>query len=287
MNKIINSFILLLFSNTIFPVDNHFNGIFFQSFGNGKVIIAVNGGPGMDSWYFKNYLMPLSKFYKLVIFDQRGCGNSQSENISIQSTLNDIESLRKYYDANKIVLFAHSYGCIPAIKYLLKYRNNVEKVLLISGYARKHPEQYKYFKLSPQILKRINEVTKSNLQENDKNKIVETLRCSAYFYNQQYHKESFLTFFYNSIRFNEETARIIFSSDDYSLFDERENLRQLSGLPVMVGIGKHDIITPLFLSQELSECLMNSKLMIFEKSGHFPFIEEQAEFIAKVRAFIK
>jgi proline iminopeptidase len=38
-------------------------------------------------------------------------------------------------------------------------------------------------------------------------------------------------------------------------------------------------------SQIIAERIPNSELVIFERSGHFPFIEENAPFVDAVRAF--
>jgi len=50
---------------------------------------------------------------------------------------------------------------------------------------------------------------------------------------------------------------------------------------------RHDVQFPLSCSQELHQGILNSKLAILERSGHFPFIEEPIEFWDTVAAFIK
>jgi len=58
-------------------------------------------------------------------------------------------------------------------------------------------------------------------------------------------------------------------------------------VPTLVMAGRHDWITPPAQGAErLHAGLPNSKLIIFEDSGHFPFIEEPDKFVTTVREWI-
>ncbi len=51
--------------------------------------------------------------------------------------------------------------------------------------------------------------------------------------------------------------------------------------------GRHDWITPPAQGAErLHAGLPNAKLVIFEESGHFPFIEEHDKFVHAVRDWL-
>ena len=59
-------------------------------------------------------------------------------------------------------------------------------------------------------------------------------------------------------------------------------------VPTLVIAGRDDWITPPREGAErIHAALPNSELVIFEDSGHFPFIEEQARFLTIVREFIE
>jgi len=58
-------------------------------------------------------------------------------------------------------------------------------------------------------------------------------------------------------------------------------------VPTLVMAGRHDWITPPAQGAErLHAGLPNSKLVIFEESGHFPFIEEHDKFVTTVRDWL-
>jgi proline iminopeptidase len=59
-------------------------------------------------------------------------------------------------------------------------------------------------------------------------------------------------------------------------------------VPTLVLAGRDDWITPPREGAErIHAALPNSEIVIFEDSGHFPFIEEQARFLTIVREFIE
>jgi proline iminopeptidase len=58
-------------------------------------------------------------------------------------------------------------------------------------------------------------------------------------------------------------------------------------VPTLVMAGRHDWITPPAQGAErLHAQVSNSKLVIFEESGHFPFIEEHDKFVTAVHDWI-
>jgi pimeloyl-ACP methyl ester carboxylesterase len=54
--------------------------------------------------------------------------------------------------------------------------------------------------------------------------------------------------------------------------------------PTLVLVGRHDPQMPPSCSEELAEGIPDARLVVFEKSGHYPFTEEPKEFWAAVRS---
>lgn len=52
--------------------------------------------------------------------------------------------------------------------------------------------------------------------------------------------------------------------------------------PTLVLAGRDDWITPPEQAERMHRALPNSELVVFEESGHFPFVEEQDAFLATV-----
>ena len=56
--------------------------------------------------------------------------------------------------------------------------------------------------------------------------------------------------------------------------------------PTLLLVGRHDPQTPLACSQELVAGISNATLLIFEHSGHSPFIEDPVRFRQELASFL-
>ena len=56
--------------------------------------------------------------------------------------------------------------------------------------------------------------------------------------------------------------------------------------PTLITVGRTDWITPVSCSQVIAELVPNSELVVFEKSGHSPQIEEAEAWTKTVREFL-
>jgi pimeloyl-ACP methyl ester carboxylesterase len=56
--------------------------------------------------------------------------------------------------------------------------------------------------------------------------------------------------------------------------------------PTLVLVGRHDPQMPVACAQELAVGIPNARLVLFERSGHYPFLEEPAALWAAARAFL-
>ena len=67
--------------------------------------------------------------------------------------------------------------------------------------------------------------------------------------------------------------------------DYGPRLAQLA-VPTLVACGRHDPQYPVSCSEELAAGIAGAQLVLFERSGHFPFLEEPEAFWAQVGAFL-
>lgn len=73
-----------------------------------------------------------------------------------------------------------------------------------------------------------------------------------------------------------------------NLFNRLDYADQLSTVeaPTLILVGKHDPEAPLACSEELHQGIPHSQMVIFEISGHFPFIEEPVTFSEVLKEFL-
>jgi pimeloyl-ACP methyl ester carboxylesterase len=68
--------------------------------------------------------------------------------------------------------------------------------------------------------------------------------------------------------------------------DFRSRLAEVRA-PTLVMVGRHDPQCPISCSQELARGIPNAQLVVFEQSGHSPFLEEPEEFLQTLQAFLE
>lgn len=132
---------------------------------SGIPLLFLHGGPGAGIG--QNYQWPFSSSkYRVIAFDQRGCGKSQPfgslKHNTTQDLINDIEILRQYFNIDKWVLFGGSWGSTLALTYAISHPERVMAMVLrgiflarpgdtdwfISpeqGASQVFPEEYKRF----------------------------------------------------------------------------------------------------------------------------------------------
>lgn len=68
--------------------------------------------------------------------------------------------------------------------------------------------------------------------------------------------------------------------------DYRDRLGQVQA-PTLLGVGRHDPQTPVVCSEELADGIPGAQLVVFERSGHSPFLEEPDKFLDVIAGFLK
>lgn len=100
---------------------------------NGVPVIFLHGGPGVGTEkIYRTFFDP--KFYRIILFDQRGCGKSIPFGGLINNTtwdlVEDINKLREFLVIDRCLLFGGSWGSTLALAYAIKYPENVSGLIL-------------------------------------------------------------------------------------------------------------------------------------------------------------
>lgn len=101
---------------------------------NAPVLLYIHGGPGAGSYDFGLFQRDLlSKFCRLVQFDQRGALRSQAvepnEPFTLRDIVEDIEALRKQLKIQHWSIVTHSFGGLTTMLYALTYPEPVDKII--------------------------------------------------------------------------------------------------------------------------------------------------------------
>ena len=126
------------------PIDPHETGtlkvselheIYFEVSGNprGKPTIVCHGGPGGGTTpSMRRYFNP--EKYRIVLFDQRGCGkstpNAELEGNTTWDLVADMEKLRRHLDIERWQVFGGSWGSTLALAYGETHPERVTELVL-------------------------------------------------------------------------------------------------------------------------------------------------------------
>ena len=121
--------------------------IYFEQCGNpaGRPVLMVHGGPGGGSNPTMRRFHDPSR-YHIVLFDQRGCGQSTPhaslENNTIWNLVADIERLRTHLGIERWQLFGGSWGSTLSIAYAETHPERVSALVLRGIFLLRPSEEF-------------------------------------------------------------------------------------------------------------------------------------------------
>ena len=132
-------------NNTLFPPIEPYNEFYLEVSSthqiyvmesgnpNGKPVIIVHGGPGGGSSPVTRQLFN-PDVYRMIQFDQRGCGKSvpflSLEDNTTQHLVSDMEKIREKLGIEKWIVFGGSWGTTLSLHYAIQYPQRVIGLIL-------------------------------------------------------------------------------------------------------------------------------------------------------------
>jgi proline iminopeptidase len=260
--------------------------------GKGTPIVILHGGPGLDHTYLLPQMGKLSKNYQLIFYDQRASGgssgNADSISITMDNFIQDLEGIRKAFNLGKMNLLGHSFGGLLAMYYSIKYPDNLNSLILLNtaGASREF------------IDKPGNPKCKMSPEDRD---ALKTLMESDAFLNfttdgmEKFFRLNFKKNFYDksllgslNLSLNENTAKHVPYINSILLnslgnFDIHYQLKAIKCITLIIH-SEYDPVR-LELIERIQNNISNSKLVVLEKCGHFPFIESQEKLFSILEDF--
>jgi len=262
--------------------------IYCQPVGRGRPMFVVHGGPGLDHTYLRPWLDPLSVETRVVYSDLLGCG--KSERVPLEGGMElwaeGIEQLRVALGVDRMVLLGHSFGGYVAQEYAVRHPDRLDGLVLCStapafdyveaamanAAARGTPEQ----------LAALQSGLGSPPKDDQAFRRSWNTILPLYFakYRPQIGAAMDARTSYSAAAFAFGMGKCLPS---WSVVERLGKVRA----PTLVLSGRHDWITPAsHAGDRLCAGIQGARHVIFEESGHFPFIEEQPAFLAAVRGWL-
>ena len=272
------------------PVDNG-HQIFYQQFGNpnGDIVLSFHSGPG-GSGKAKHVSHYDLKKYRVILFDQRGCGKSLfkdafKENTSWRSVEDGMAILNHLKIKGKITISGASFGAGLALLFSETYPNRVKQIILNSVFLMR-PKDAEWvsrdsYIFYPDLMDEMRHQAKAEnvvpyyykLLFSEKYKDIQQAQKYYGSYerllgevNPSFDKTPALTDSYiqsGRIYLYYEVNKF-FVSDNQIL----DNISKIKHIPTLIVHNRLDFCCPVYQAYDLHKALPKSKLVIVPDKGH-------------------
>lgn len=261
--------------------------LFVRTAGDGPDVVVLHGGPGAHHDYLLPQFDALADVRRLRYYDQRGGGRSpvpRDVPLGWREHVADLHALLDHWGLERAPILGYSWGALLALLFAIEHPDRVERLALVSTasttragreeFERRFAERTQ----APEIQRARAELRESGLRERDPDAYRQRafeLSVAAYFKDPT--RAGNLTPFRVTGRTQQEVWE---SLGDYDLDDR---LAELSA-PALVAHGRHDPM-PVEHATRTAERL-NGQFVVFEDSGHVPYVEEPETFVAVLDGFL-
>jgi proline iminopeptidase len=271
--------------------------IYFEQCGNpkGVPVIVLHGGPGGGiSPNLRRFHDPA--IYRIILFDQRGCGASTPHACLIDNTtwhlVADMEKLREHLQIEKWQVFGGSWGSTLALAYGESHPSRVTQFILRGIFAmRKCEVQWLYQHGANQIFPDAFRNFITPIPEDERHDLVAAYAKRLFSDDELIRRQFVIPWSqwegaclslipdpakissFGEEHFATAFARIEchyfvnggFLAHDAQLLD---NVALISHLPCTIVQGRYDVITPPITAFELSQRWPQAELKIIGDAGH-------------------
>lgn len=231
----------------------------------------------------------LRDHFRFIFADLRHDAQSNSSlelsQITLNTYLNDINAILDTLDLEKSAIFAHSHHSFIAIEYARKYPNKVSHII-ITGCTPNTAlvEEDEFWKSDASNERKM--IFKRNWKRLRKEGLTKMPPKERYIKTYiamtpklMYDPKGDLSYIVNVIDNNTEVFLHLQLTilGDYDIIKGPE-----ISIPVFLALGRYDYNCPYKLWEERKSVFLNLSYNLFEKSGHFPMVEEQDLFDKKL-----
>lgn len=277
--------------------------VFWEESGNpaGKPVVFLHGGPGGGcSPDHRRYFDPAK--YRIVLFDQRGCGRSTPHasapdaDLSTNTTWHlvaDIERLREHLGVDRWQVFGGSWGSTLALAYAQTHADRVTELVLRGIFTLRRSEiDWFYQEGASQLFPDVWEEYLSVIPEAERSDLVAAYHRRLFDADPAVHTPvgvAWTVWEHSTIRLIPDTAAIAAARTDTAMavaFARIENhyfsnggwmedgqlirdaAEKLTGIPGVIVQGRYDTCTPATTAWDLHRAWPEAAFEMIPDAGH-------------------
>lgn len=265
--------------------------VFFMEAGSkdGKPVLVFHGGPGGASRLRHAEAFDRRKF-RVVFFDQRGCGRSQPSGETAHNTtadlLQDAARLLDFLDIKeKVILLGGSWGATLALLFAEKYPERVKALLLSKIFLADEISAGWTDDVSGWFYPDVMDKLRRNMPENanlpeyyaemvNSRNLSDQVKAASLYGNYERVLGQLVPVFEKKEVTQDDVnaARILinYAAAGFMLKDDQimSNVERIRELPALIVHNRLDMVCPLIGAWRLHKALPASKLVIVPEKGH-------------------
>jgi proline iminopeptidase len=252
------------------------------------VIIVHHGGGGIGSLAEpKKSFGWLADDYRIVVYDARGCGKSEGKPpFSHAQWAADLDGVREWLGVDQVIVAGGSYGGFIAMEYAIAYPQHTRAMVLRDTSPDSSNLTLVFENARKQTRVQLNWDNFERYWTGDIRDDADLKACWAEIaplYSFEFDPAAAAARVeQGSYRY--ETHNWCFQRNRPA-YDVKPALPGVR-CPTLVTVGRDDWVTPVAMSETIASLIPDSRLVIFEKSGHSPPSDEPELFRSVVREFL-
>lgn len=254
-------------------------------------IFLLHGGRGIgdmtSEWTAYN---GLSDTYRVIAYDQRGCGQSSvTHPMTFEQLTDDLETLRQHFCGadGQIILQGGSFGGMIALTYAVRYPERLSH-LILRGTAPSHHHEAEAIQIFKSRLDRapsasarmVDLMFSTEVSSDEELRLIWFALQPLYF--EKFDPDAALTATAN-LSVHAESHNALFRDKTYDLRDQLEQII----VPVLAFCGEKDWICPPSQTQLIGRSCPNGQAWLVPGANHACHLEKTDQVVAKIRDFLE
>ena len=254
--------------------------LYYETGGGGPDCVALHGGLGFDHQHLKRTLQPLEARMRMLYVDHRGNGRSgrpDLDTLTMEQLADDVAGLMDALDIAQAVVVGHSYGGFVAQEFALRHPTRLRGLVLVdttpgqlgTTESANDPQ-------GPPIPEAMSALM-STVPASDAELVALAAKMLP-FYLHRAEPADVAPVFEGTIFCAGAMVRGFEVLQHWSSVDRLHAI----AAPTLLLWGRHDLVCSVPQSARIASRIPRSETVIFEDSGHFPWLEEAGAFFAAV-----
>lgn len=277
-------------------IDTPDGRLWYQSAGTGEPLLLLHGGPGGSSTYLEALMQLANAGYRVVRYDQLGCGRSDRPDDpslwTAERFAREVDLVRSALQFERMHLLGQSWGSFLALQYMLDYPRHLQTVTLYSGTA----SAMQCYEGMQMLIEQLPAEHRESFRRHE---------AAGEYEDPEYQETIRLLMNRHVCRLNPWPSELVKSQEEagtqvyntmwgpneFTLtgnlrtWDQRDRLGEID-LPTLILCGRYDEVIPS-CSETMQRGIRNARLHIFEHSSHLSHMEEPDEFFPLLIGFLR